>query len=168
MTPLLAIDPGASGVKFFVSGNPKGQPRARVRFGGKGVFDPGTADGWKSCIRSDFKNLTFASKKPIFEEPVSVVLTFFMPRPKAHIRSNGEVKPLAPVFHGGKPDSDNLAKAVLDALTNAGAWADDGLVSILTVAKLYGGQAGCQIDITLAHEGVAFEHRNARTLEVGK
>lgn len=40
--------------------------------------------------------------------------------------------------HTAKPDADNLAKAVLDAMTRAGAWKDDSQVSSLRVMKYYG------------------------------
>lgn len=34
-----------------------------------------------------------------------------------------------------RPDLDNLSKSVLDALTDAGSWADDNQVTLLRLAK---------------------------------
>jgi Holliday junction resolvase RusA-like endonuclease len=137
-------------LSFFVSGLPKGQPRVKAfkRGNHAGVYDPGTADQWKACVRADFRSLSYASGKPIYTEAVAVALRFVLPRPKAHSRANGELKPIAPRYHAGKPDADNLAKAVLDALTNAGAWSDDGLVASLNVTKTYGPATGCEIQIS--------------------
>jgi Holliday junction resolvase RusA-like endonuclease len=39
--------------------------------------------------------------------------------------------------HTIRPDGDNLAKLVLDAVVRAGLLADDGLVASLTVSKLW-------------------------------
>lgn len=71
--------------------------------------------------------------------PVSVALRFYMKRPKSHYRSV-QKKPVlkddAPTFHTNKPDGDNLAKAVLDALGGL-VWDDDKQVSHLSVEKWY-------------------------------
>lgn len=140
-------------LSFHVLGIPKGQPRVKAFKRGKhaGVYDPGTADEWKLYVRAGFlkafDEMAADATKPLFAGPVSVTLNFHLPRPKGHYRSNGELKPAAPFYHTGRPDSDNLAKAVLDALTNAGAWADDGIACVLWVSKTYGAQPGCMVKI---------------------
>jgi len=121
---------------FRANGMPKGQPRPRAfsRGGRAAVYDPGTAEGWKSAVAVACAELEGAA---IFA-PLSVMLTFYMPRPKGHYRTNGQLKPASPVFmHTGKPDADNLAKAVLDALTNIRAWQDDDQVCELTIRKYW-------------------------------
>lgn len=111
----------------FAHGHPKGQPRARafVRGNRAAVYDPGTAEGWKSSIAMACKDIENAR----FSGALRADLTFYMPRPKAHFRTNGCLKPSAPfALHTQKPDKDNLEKAVLDALTGIGAWGDDAQV----------------------------------------
>lgn len=135
-------------ISFFVSGHPKGQPRARATRRGNhaGVYDPGTADAWKSCVRSDWK----AQPQEPWTGPIYVRLTFFFPRPNGHFRTGKNASILrdnAPNWHAAKPDADNAAKAVLDALTNAGAWADDAQVARLVVEKRWG-LPGCRIEIS--------------------
>lgn len=118
------------------NGTPKGQPRPRafVRGNRAAVYDPGTAEGWKSCIAVAAKEL----EGRCLHVPLSVTLTFYLPRPKSHFRSSGQLKPSAPVYmHDGKPDADNLAKAVLDALTGIRAWLDDDQVCELTIRKYW-------------------------------
>lgn len=47
-----------------------------------------------------------------------------------------------------KPDLDNLAKAVLDVLTQLGVWRDDAQVVSGSWEKLYhavGGRSGCHV-----------------------
>lgn len=137
-------------ITFFVTGSPKGQPRPRATRRGNhaGVYDPGTADAWKSAIRCDWKALG----EDLFATPVKVELRFIFTRPKSHLNKHGEPKLSAPKHHIQKPDVDNLAKAVLDALTDAGAWRDDNQVSHLSVRKAWdvGGYytSGCLIEIS--------------------
>jgi Holliday junction resolvase RusA-like endonuclease len=63
----------------------------------------------------------------------------FFPRPKAHYRSNGDLKPNAPSFHVSKPDTENCSKAILDSLTQVGVWRDDSQVCSLRTRKQYCG-----------------------------
>ena len=79
---------------------------------------------------------------------LSVSLAFVMPRPMSHYGAKG-LKASAPKRFTKKPDADNLAKAVLDALTQLGMWKDDSQICKLFVWKDYSGTTlgGCQIDI---------------------
>lgn len=136
-------------ITFFVSGDPKGQPRPRAfAFHGKArVYDPGTAEGWKSQIALAAREHVPA--KPI-EGALQVRLTFFFKRPKSHFRKiKGEESQRtdAPFYHTQKPDADNVAKAVLDCLTTLGFWKDDAQVAILYVSKMFG-NGGVSIDIS--------------------
>ena len=65
-------------------------------------------------------------------------------RPKSHLRKSG-VKPDAPSIP--RPDVDNAAKAVLDAL-NGVAWEDDSQVERLGVEKSYGQEARTTVRIS--------------------
>ena len=71
--------------------------------------------------------------------PVRVAITAAFSRPKSHLgtgRNEGLVKPSAPHHHVVKPDADNVAKAVLDALSGI-AYRDDVQVVFLGVGKVY-------------------------------
>lgn len=149
-------------LSFFVSGLPKGQPRGRAcvrrRKGGGfvgGTYDPGTADDWKACVRSDaLKAIENAQPFfiPIFKPgvPVFCAITFVFPRPKHHFGSKGGLKASAPTWHTAKPDRDNLDKATLDALTQAGVWSDDAQVADGGIRKRFaalGEATGARIEI---------------------
>ena len=133
-----------STIQFTAFGDPKGQPRPRAfhRGGMTRVYDPGTAEGWKSQIAVEA--LPHKPETPI-QGPVIVTLLFNFARPKSHSTSKG-LRPTAPVYHTAKPDADNLAKAVLDCLTQLCFWGDDAQVAVLNVRKHYG-QPGCIINI---------------------
>lgn len=126
---------------FFVPGIPKAQPRPRAfakRVGGgrfeARVYDPSTAEGWKSLIATEAKK--HIPETP-FEGPVAMRMVFYLPRPKDHFRKNGDLKETAPGYMLSKPDLDNLEKAVKDALTLLGFWKDDKQVIFVTKKKTY-------------------------------
>lgn len=120
--------PTMNSLEFFVPGNPVAQPRPRAVRRGKsvGVYNPGTADRWKQAIAWCAVQAVRSSWDPI--KPVSLVLIFTFSRP---------AKPHAdwPEHHAQKPDLDNLTKAAMDALTDAGVWRDDALVCQCTALK---------------------------------
>ena len=47
-----------------------------------------------------------------------------------------------------RPDCDNLAKGLCDAMTSCGFWVDDGQISSLSFAKYWGPIPGIAIEIT--------------------
>lgn len=133
-------------LQFFVHGLPKGQPRARACRRGKfsGVYDPGTADAWKWAVRAAAKD---AWEGTPFVGPIRLDVTFYFPRPKSHFRANGDLKEKAPEWHTSKPDRDNLEKALMDALTTLGVWADDCQVCTGSVRKLYRTEGGAWVTV---------------------
>jgi len=71
--------------------------------------------------------------------PALFVAVYFK-RPKSHFytgKRSDVLRPDAPNFHTSKPDRDNLDKAILDALTNAGIWKDDAQVCAGIITKSY-------------------------------
>lgn len=134
-------------ISFFVEGTPKGQPRPKafVRGGHAAVYDPGTAEGWKSQVAL----AAWPFLGDPFAGPVKLTLGFRMPRPRAHYRGKTmTLRDDAPQYHIGKPDADNFAKAVMDALTMLRMWNDDSQVAVLKVWKMYeAGSIGCHVTI---------------------
>jgi len=133
-------------ITFFVEGVPKPQPRPKAVRRGQhaGVYDPGTADDWKGCIDRD--SAPVRPPAP-WSGALRVNLVFYFPRPKAHFLKSG-IREDAPKWHTGARDLDNLAKAVLDILTVRRFWGDDGQVASMSIAKCYGSNPGCQIEIS--------------------
>lgn len=123
-------------ISFRVSGIPKGQPRPRAfAFKGKArVYDPGTAEGWKSAIAEAAR--PHLPESPLLG-PLRLRLDFAFPRPKSHFMKRGTLRTDAPSRFTSKPDADNCAKAVMDCLTTLRLWGDDAQVSLLIVGKFY-------------------------------
>lgn len=127
-------------ITFFVTGTPKPQPRPRAfaMHGKVRVYDPATAEGWKSCIAQAAREVLPA--EPI-AEPIKLDVCFFMPRPKGHHKKDGTIKDAhLDRRHSQKPDADNLVKAVMDALSELQAWKDDSQVWNLRVVKVWADQ----------------------------
>lgn len=135
-------------ISFFAEGLPKGQPRPRAfAFHGKvRVYDPGTAEGWKSCVALAAKS--HLPEMPL-EGPLELGCCFYVSRPKKHFL-RGVLRSTAPVYIHQKPDLDNLTKSVMDALTIVGMWQDDSQIAILHAGKRYcdpSQASGCQVTV---------------------
>jgi Holliday junction resolvase RusA-like endonuclease len=84
--------------------------------------------------------------------PLAVRLRFYLKRRAGDYgtgRNAAVLRPAAPAFPTGKKDDiDKLARAVLDGLTDGGAWHDDGQVASLTIDRDWadnGELPGCEI-----------------------
>ena len=122
-------------ISFFVPGTPKPQPRPRAfsRGGVARVYDPATAEGWKSLIATEARKVRPSEPLP---GPLTLEVQFTLPRPKSHYTSKGALREAHnSAYHTQKPDLDNLAKAVMDAMTVIGFWRDDAEIQRLTLLK---------------------------------
>jgi len=127
----------------FVVGEPVPQPRVRVstRGGFARAYVPSKHP--VHAFRQQISRL--ASRCWQTDQPVSVTINAVFSRPKSHYNKSG-VKASAPLLP--RADADNVAKAVLDAITDSGAiWHDDKQVAKLTVDKRYGDQGFTEIII---------------------
>ena len=87
--------------------------------------------------------------RPPMAGPVAVELTFRYQRPKGHFGKRG-LRPSAPTDHVVKPDIDRLARAALDALTQAGVWRDDAQVVCVVALKRYADRSGATVVVERA------------------
>ena len=143
MTPIL---------EAFVEGDPIAQPRARaVSFAGRArMYDPGTAKPWRARIAA-----ALASKRPAepVRGPVALTLRFYFRRPISHLRASGGLRKGANEMPVGRPDFDNLQKAVADELTQLSVWVDDSQVVDVIFSKRYAEgeqRPGVQIELRTA------------------
>lgn len=134
---------------LWVPGEPIPQPRPRVtvRGGFAQAYVPAKhpVHAWRTAIRRAVidSRAGKGSGSPV-REALSVRLGLYLPRPKSHHRASGALTGQAPRMPvGPKFDADNLAKAVLDELTDCGVWEDDGQVCDLIVSKRYADERPC-------------------------
>ena len=129
-------------ITFSVPGDPVPQPRPRVstRGGFARAYVPAQhpVHAYRAAIAGAADEAGLVAQ----DEPISVVIDAVFVRPKSHLLKRG-VKPDAPKLP--RPDVDNIAKAVLDALQDV--IGDDTCVARLVVEKSYGTEARTTVRI---------------------
>lgn len=77
--------------------------------------------------------------KPVraLDVPVAVSVLIYVPRPRAHYRVSGDLKPNAPLVPAAGRDIDKIARAILDAGQIACWWVNDARVSDLRLRRRY-------------------------------
>jgi Holliday junction resolvase RusA-like endonuclease len=124
-------------VEVTIQGEPVAQGRARgyrTRRGQLGFYDPAKSRAWKETASLFFRS-AMGSRTPL-EGPLFCLIRAFFPCPLADHRKH-HPKPERP--HWGRPDAENVAKAVLDAGTGV-LWLDDAQVASLHVEKAIAAQ----------------------------
>lgn len=125
---------------FTVPGVPQGKGRPRVTR--NGTFTPKKTRDYEKKVRDCYiaqGGHMFPDDTPLF---ASITAIFPIPSSLSKKRRalfNGK-------RHCKKPDADNVAKAILDAL-NGVAYRDDSAVSSLLVYKIYGDDARVTVSI---------------------
>ena len=135
--------------EWFVKGlpAPQGSKKAFLhRHSGKVIMTESSGrkhKDWRDVVETE------SSAIPRFDGPVRVTLGFFLRRPRADFRANGEVKPKAPADHTKRPDVDKLARSVCDSLTDARVIEDDCKIIDLHVTKEYADDDVTGVEITV-------------------
>lgn len=138
----------------FGKPQPAGSKRGFVnpRTGGVIITDANkNAKSWQQEVASAaiMTKSLIPFDEPIETGPLSLVLSFFVTRPKGHYgtgRNKGRVRDSAPGLPAVKPDLTKLVRAVEDALTGV-VWRDDAQIVFQTVGKFYGLPERCEIKV---------------------
>lgn len=123
---------------FVVEGKPTGKGRPRFRRMGNFVqtYTPASTAEYEKLVRIRFQN----AGGIITDKPVRIeIVAFFAPPKSARKRDKAEML-MNKILPTKKPDCDNIAKIVLDAL-NQIAYKDDSQVVELSVIKRYAAEA---------------------------
>jgi len=120
-----------------ISPKSKGRPRVRVVAGHAQTYTPKETVDFERSVAQ-----LLADHRPpsLLEGPVTMLVTFVLPRPKRLYRKKD---PSQMVKCFKKPDLDNLAKSLNDAIDrNGGYWHDDAQVQGMSMKKLYAEKLG--------------------------
>ena len=112
-------------------------PQGSKRHVGRGILiESSTKVGpWREAVVAAATNQGAANTR--LDGPISLDVSFYLPRPKSHFRANGDLKPTAPFVQSNTPDLDKLLRSTLDALVQAAVIADDSRVQTIEARKLY-------------------------------
>ncbi len=127
-------------VRFFIPGQPV--PKARPRVTRNGTFTDRKTKGYEHFAGVVAMNAMRGLR--MMHGPVEMQVQFRFPIPKSwpkwkrEAAANGEIK------HIKRPDYDNLAKAVSDALNDV-AYDDDAQVWRCVVEKVYAVNPGAEV-----------------------
>lgn len=131
---------------------PVGKARPRMTKTGH-VYTPNKTKDFEKVIAMCWETQTNCGKVPS-KTPICVFIEAAFPIPKSVSKKRRELMISQP--HIKKPDADNVAKAVLDAL-NGVAYEDDSGIYYLTVHKLYAEEPSIRIVLSWheKYEGMA-------------
>lgn len=131
---------------FSLNGEPRGKGRPRVDT--RGAFprihtDSKTAKYERSVAKAAMAQMV--GRAPL-QGPLSVSLRFRMPIAKSATKRAKAAMAAGEIAHQGRPDLDNMAKAIFDAL-NGVVFVDDSQIVRSFCTKLYAEQPGVDVRV---------------------
>lgn len=125
------------GQHLIIEGTPHGKGRPRFTRTGHTYTDKKTAD-YEQQVREAYVTQVKASEREtISENPVHMFITAVFSIPRSDSKAVKDAKLAGIILPTIKPDCDNIAKIVCDAL-NGLAYADDKQIEECKVEKKYG------------------------------
>jgi len=132
-----------------VLGDPvaKGRPRFARRGKFVSTYSPAKTVDYAAQVAHHAK-IAMACRKPL-EGALRCFVLCYMPIPKSTSKKIRQAMIDGEIHHTKKPDTDNLAKGILDPL-NGIAWNDDAQIIDLQCCKYYSDNPRTEIRITPA------------------
>lgn len=127
--------------KFTIPGMPHGKARARTFYNAKlkhmQSITPETTVLYENLVKTSFWDATNGENVGYMDgEPLSVKIIAYFPIPKSLNKSKKEAAARGDLCPTVRPDVDNIAKCVLDAL-NGIAYGDDKQIAELHIKKIF-------------------------------
>lgn len=127
-----------------VPGQPQGKGRARFARHGAFVraYTPEKTVAYEGLIALAGQKVMEGRERFVGPVELKIHAVFQMPKAWSKKRKLGAL--LHPEWHTGKPDGDNILKAVGDGL-NAIVWNDDSQIALCSISKAYGETPGLTV-----------------------
>jgi Holliday junction resolvase RusA-like endonuclease len=133
-------------IEFIIHAPPTGKARPRVT--SHGTYTPKATRDFETLVRLEYKS---QGGKSFEDRPVAVYIIAYYAVPKGTARHKASLMLADRLRPTKKPDADNIAKAICDAL-NGIAYNDDSQITALYVRKAYGSEARATVTITDVEE----------------
>lgn len=134
--------------EFKIPGKVQAKQRPRLNLKNGRVYTPQPTINYESYVKWCYSD--YAKQKgweKTLENAISAEIEVFMPIPKSDTKKKKEAKLSGKIRPTVKPDNDNIAKSVLDAL-NGLAYGDDKQIVELKVRKYYGAEPYVRVKLT--------------------
>lgn len=133
-------------IELTIPGEPvaAGRPRFSTAGGFARAYDPPKSRQYKKYIQTLAESVKPA--EPL-EMPLTVTIKAYMGIPKSKPRKWREAAAIGLQMPTKKPDADNIARCVTDAV-NGVLWRDDSQIVRLTVSKHYSDEPRVEVTIT--------------------
>ena len=129
-------------INFIVQG--KVQAKQRPRFNGKFAYTPKETIAYENWVRTCFLE-KYRGQQPL-EKPLKEKIIKYYEVPKSASKKKKQQMLNDEIYPTVKPDTDNIAKSILDSL-NGIAYLDDKQVVKLEVEKYYSQNANVAVMI---------------------
>lgn len=123
-------------IRFEVLGQPVAKQRPRITRAGI-AYTPSQTVNYETVVKYTYQSI-YRHKEPIMGR-IKASITAVFPVPKSYSKKKTAALLGGHSNYDKKPDCDNLAKIILDAL-NGIAYRDDSQVTVLHITKQYGTQ----------------------------
>lgn len=143
-------------MQIIIPGQPQGKARARTfynpRLGKHQSVTPGKTVLYENLIKTCYLHTHEGER--FEDEPLQVIIRAYYEIPKSWSKKNRQAAMERALLPTKKPDADNIAKVICDAL-NGLAYKDDKQIVDMLVMKRYEGIKGprVEVDISPATEG---------------
>lgn len=125
---------------FTIDGKPQGKARARTFYNPKlGRTQSITSENtvlYENLVKQSFIQQSNENCRWFNKEPLMMCITAYYPIPKSTTKKDRQLIAEGKLFPTKKPDADNIAKVICDAL-NGVAYSDDTQIVRLAVRKIY-------------------------------
>ena len=136
-------DQKAGPVRLVIPGEPVAKGRPRLTKHGH-VYTPDKTVSYENLVRLSYmQSYPYAN---LMEGQLQAIIKAFMKIPKSATKHNQEGMEKNSIRPTKRPDCDNIAKAVLDAL-NGLAYRDDSQIVVCTIGKYYSDIPRVEVDI---------------------
>ena len=125
---------------FVIDGKPQGKARARTfynpKLGRVQSMTPENTVLYENLVKQSFVQQADKDARWFTKEPLAVYITAFYPIPASTTKKDRQLICSGKLFPTKKPDADNVAKVICDAL-NGVAYGDDTQIIKLSILKAY-------------------------------
>ena len=131
---------------------PQGRPRA-VRMGaGVRMYDPPKSKAYKQMVAAKVRSYMKINDIEMLEDPLIVHLNFYFKPPKSYTKKKLKLIEEGKLHYTKLPDTDNLAKSILDSC-NKLLFKDDAQIVSLTSSKHYSKEDYVDVKVEVLKNG---------------